>query len=276
MNEISYPSEYFSVKATLECGQLFRFEPYSVGYKVYSADKACYIYEKDGNTIISSSDSDYFYNYFDLARDYSAIYNKALSYGIPALSRAAEFGKGIRILRQNEEEAIYSFIISQNNHIPRIKGIIGRMCAALGDEKSFMGEKFYAFPSSAAMAQKPASFYKELGAGYRDVFLAETARRISGEGIAELTSLPTPALKQRLLTYKGIGPKVADCAALFGFGRTDSFPVDTWLARVYAEDFSGTATDRKTMTAFFEGLFGEYSGYMQQYLFYAKREGALK
>lgn len=276
MKEISYPSKYFSVKATLECGQLFRFKPYLAGYKVYSADKACYIYESGGNTIISSSDPDYFYNYFDLARDYGAIYNKAISYGYPALSRAASFGKGIRILRQNEEEAILSFIISQNNHIPRIKGIIERMCAALGEEKTFMGEKYYAFPSSAAMAQKPASFYKELGAGYRDVFLSETARRIHLEGIEELSFLSTPALKQRLLTYKGIGPKVADCAALFGFGRTDSFPVDTWLAKVYAEDFLGTATDRRAMTAFFEGLFGEYSGYMQQYLFYAKREGALK
>lgn len=276
MAEISYPSTYFSAKATLECGQLFRFQPYREGYKVFSADKACYIYERDENTFILSDDPDYFYNYFDLARDYSAIYKKALSYNIPSLEEAARFGKGIRILNQNAEEAIFSFIISQNNRIPRIKDIINRICSALGKEKFFDGEKFYAFPSAVALAQKPASFYKEIGAGYRDVFLAETARRISAEGIDELYSLPTPKLKERLLSYKGIGPKVADCAALFGFGRTDSFPVDTWLAKVYAEDFKGEYTDRKKITAFFEELFGEYSGYMQQYLFYAKRSGALE
>lgn len=275
MVEISYPSTYFSVKATLECGQLFRFKLCRAGYMVFSADKACYIYERDKSTFILSDDPDYFYNYFDLARDYSEIYKKALSYNIPSLNKAADFGRGIRILNQNAEEAIYSFIISQNNRIPRIKDIISRVCSALGEEKFFNGEKFYAFPSSNALAEKPASFYKELGAGYRDVFLAETARRICAEGITGLYSLSTQQLKQRLLSYKGIGPKVADCAALFGFGRTDSFPVDTWLAKVYAQDFNGNYTDRKKITAFFEELFGDYSGYMQQYLFYAKREGVL-
>jgi len=275
MTEINYPSTYFSAEATLECGQLFRFQPYRAGYKVFSADKACYIYEKDGRTFILSDDPDYFYNYFDLGRDYSKIYKKALSYNIPVLEKAASFGKGIRILNQNEEEAIYSFIISQNNRIPRIKDIINRICSALGEEKFFDGEKFYAFPSTQALAAQPASFYKELGAGYRDVFLTDTARRICAEGIEELHTLPTPQLKERLLSYKGIGNKVADCAALFGFGRTDSFPVDTWLAKVYAQDFGGECTDRKKITAFFERLFGEYSGYMQQYLFYAKRTGEL-
>jgi len=275
MDEIIYSSEYFSPAATLKCGQLFRYEAYNNGYKVFSADKACYIFSRGENVIIRTDFPEYFYDYFDLSRDYSDIYNKALSYSSPALKKAADFGKGIRILKQDGEEAIFSFIVSQNNHIPRIQGIIGRICLALGEEKEFMGEKYYSFPRAAVLAEKGADFYKALGAGYRDEFISSTAKRISEEGISRLKGLSTPDLKKALLTYKGIGPKVADCAALFGFGRTDSFPVDTWLARVYAEDFSGGLTDRNKITAYFEGLFGEYSGYMQQYLFYAKREGAL-
>lgn len=168
---------------------------------------------------------------------------------------------------------IYSFIISQNNRIPRIKAIISRLCAALGEEREFMGEKYYAFPSSSAMAGKSADFYREIGAGYRDVFLSETAKRICVEGIEDLKKLGGPELKNKLLTYKGIGPKVADCIALFGFSKTGSFPVDTWIEKVYKEDFKGKETDRKKICSYFENLFGDYSGFMQQYLFYGKRSG---
>lgn len=275
MEEIRYPSEYFSPKDTLECGQVFRYFPYAEGYKVFSVNKACYIFERGGTTFVLSDDSDYFYSYFDLARDYSVIYEKALSYGIPALAKAAEYGKGIRILKQNGEEAIYSFIVSQNNRIPRIQSIIVRICSALGKEYEFMGEKYFSFPSSAALAEKNADFFKALGAGYRDEYLSSTSTRISKEGISRLYTLSTPNLKKELLTYKGVGPKVADCAALFGFGRTDSFPVDTWLEKVYKDDFFGSEKDRGKITAFFENLFGDFSGFMQQYLFYAKREGRL-
>jgi len=275
MEKIEYSSEFFSPKATLECGQLFRYAPYDKGYKVFSVDKACYIYEDGGTTFVLSDDADYFYSYFDLSRDYSKIYEAAFSYGVPALAVAAKYGKGIRILKQNEEEAVYSFIVSQNNRIPRIQSIIGRLCSSLGEEKEFMGEKYYAFPSSIALSEKDAAFYKALGAGYRDEYLVATAKRISKEGIFHLLDLKTPALKKELLTYKGVGPKVADCAALFGFGRTDSFPVDTWLEKVYKENFFGKEKDRNKITAYFESLFGDLSGYMQQYLFYAKREGKL-
>ena len=85
--------------------------------------------------------------------------------------------------------------------------------------------------------------------------------------------LPTPQLKRELTTYTGVGPKVADCISLFGFGRRESFPVDTWIEKIYREDFGGTLKDRNKINAYFCGLFGENAGYMQQYLFYAKREG---
>lgn len=272
MNTISYESKYFNPTDTLECGQVFRFESFLKGYKVFSKDKACYVYSEGGTTYIQSEDADYFYNYFDLNRDYGKIVERMDSFKVPVLTKAAHSASGLRLLNQDPEEMIFSFIISQNNNIPRIKKIINAICTELGEEREFMGEKYFTFPTTAKMAEKDAAFYKSLGAGYRDKFLAETACRITKDGIEHLKSLPSEALRKALLTYKGIGGKVADCISLFGFKKTDSFPVDTWIEKLYREDFGGTLTDRDKITIFFKNLFGEYSGYVQQYLFYFKRQ----
>lgn len=272
MNTISYESKYFNPADTLECGQVFRFESYKKGYKVFSKDKACYVYTEGETTYIESEDCDYFYNYFDLGRDYGAIIEKMESFNVPILTKAAHAASGLRLLNQDPEEMIFSFIISQNNNIPRIKKIISAICAELGEEKEFLGEKYFSFPSAQKMAEKDATFYKSLGAGYRDIFLAQTARRIAKEGIEHLKGLPSENLRKELLSYKGIGGKVADCVSLFGFKKTDSFPVDTWIEKLYREDFGGTLTDRDKICAYFKNAFGEYSGYVQQYLFYFKRQ----
>lgn len=269
--KFDYDSTYFNPTDVLECGQIFRFEPFREGYRVFSADKDCYIFTEGNKTIVESLYAEYFYNFFDLDRDYSKIIEMVDGFGVQTLSCACEKAKGLRLLNQNREEMIYSFIISQNNNIPRIKGIISRICDGLGKKCSSPFGDFYAFPTSAALAQKPPEYFKALGAGYRDVFLAETSKKIAEEGISCLEELPYDALKKQLLTYKGIGPKVADCICLFGFGKRDAFPVDTWIEKLYREDFGGTLTDRNKINAYFTSMFGQYSGYVQQYLFYAKR-----
>lgn len=267
--KIDFDSEYFNIKDTLECGQVFRFRPYKEGYLIHSSDRIAYVYTAGNRTVIESSECDYFYHYFDLDRDYSEIVEKALSYNIPLLSRSAKTCRGLRILNQNREEMIYSFIISQNNNIPRIKGIIEKICEGLGEKRNDFGG-FYTFPSSAVLSSAGAEFFRKCGAGYRDTYLAETSKRIFEEGLSCLDSLKGEALRKKLLTYKGIGGKVADCIALFGFRQT-CFPVDTWIEKIYKEDFGGTFTDREKIAKYFVSLFGEYSGYIQQYLFYGKR-----
>ncbi len=270
--KFDYNSEYFNPEHVLECGQIFRFRKFGEGYIVLSADKACYVYVDGAKTIVECEDPDYFYGYFDLARDYSAIVNRAKSHNIPLLTRSADKFKGLRLLNQNKEEMLYSFIISQNNNIPRIKGIISRICEGLGEKRAFMGETYFTFPSSEKLAGAGKEFFKTAGCGYRDSFLAETSARVLKEGVSHLESLPAEELKKQLLTYKGVGAKVADCVALFGFGKRGSFPVDTWIEKIYKEDFNGTLTDRAKMTEYFQQTFGEDSGYIQQYLFYGKRE----
>ena len=125
--KFDFNAEYFNPEHVLECGQIFRFKPFKQGYFVCSADKACYVHSDGVKTVVESEDSDYFYNYFDLARDYSQIVNRAKERGVPLLTRSSEAYKGLRLLNQNHEETLYSFIISQNNNIPRIKGIISRV-----------------------------------------------------------------------------------------------------------------------------------------------------
>ncbi|MDE6104159.1 MAG: hypothetical protein K2G38_00520 [Clostridia bacterium] len=269
--KFDYDAKYFNPQHTLECGQVFRFKPFKDGYLVNSADKLCYVYSDGNKTVVESGDSDYFYNYFDLSRDYAEIVEKAKSYNIPLLSRSAEICKGLRILNQNREEMIFSFIISQNNNIPRIKGIIEKICSGICGERESEFGKYFPFPTAAEIAGAGVEFFHTAGAGYRDVFLAETGARIATEGIAHLDNLDAEKLRAELLTYKGIGPKVADCVALFGYNKCASFPVDTWIEKVYREDLKGELSDRKKIAEYLSGLFGEYSGFIQQYLFYGKR-----
>ena len=272
MKKIDFDATYFNPKDVLECGQVFRFERFKDGYFSMSADRACYVYSDGVKTVVECDDPDYFYNYFDLGRDYAAIIQDIRKFNVPSLTRACDVAKGIRILNQNAEEMIFSFIISQNNNIPRIKGIISRICSALGEKREFAGKEYRAFPPARTLAEKDAAFYKGLGLGYRDQFIVQTAKRIAAEGIDGLNGLEAPALKKQLLTYHGIGPKVADCVCLFGYHKAASFPVDTWVEKIYREDFGGTLTNREKINAYFTSLFGEYSGYVQQYLFYGKRE----
>jgi len=275
MEKIIVQSEFFNIKDTLECGQIFRFVEHEKGYLVYSLDKCAYCYNDGNNAYIEceKADEEYFKNYFDLDRDYSAIFNAALKENINILTDAATSGKGIRILRQNTEEMLFSFVVSQNNNIPRIKGIIEKLCVALGEEKEFCGEKYYAFPSVEKMAKKDVEFYKGIGLGYRAEYIRRLAESIASGKITpkNFNTLNTKELKKALVSIHGVGQKVADCVSLFGFNRSDSFPVDTWIEKVYKDDFKGNITDRAKIADYFVERFGLNSGYFQQYLFHYKR-----
>lgn len=276
MEKIVFLGEYFNVKDTVLCGQLFRYFPTDLkkdAFFINSGDKRCLVYNDGDNAVIECDerDAEYFKNYFDLDRDYRAIVGAATAQG-GVLSHAAKLGKGVRILNQNKAETLFSFIVSQNNNIPRIKGIVERLCAGAGKKLSFCGEEYYAFPMAEEMSAKPLEFFKEIGLGYRADFIKRLADgfKTTFDEI-EFSALKTKELKKRLVGIYGVGPKVADCVSLFGFHRADSFPVDTWIEKVYRENFCGTLTDRAKIADEFTAKFGENAGYFQQYLFYYKR-----
>ena len=272
--ESDFDATYFDPAATLDCGQTFRWHPAEGGFFVLSGGYACRLYRRGVRTVLRCSEdcADYFYSYFDLARDYAPIAERALACGIPFVAEAAATGRGIRILNQGAEETIFSFLLSQNNNIPRIRMLIARICQALGEERSFEGERYFTFPSAKKLAERDENFYFSLGCGYRAKYIAGTARRLAEESAAEYAALPTDKLRERLLSLPGIGPKVADCIALFAYHRTEAFPVDTWIEKVYREELGGTLKGREKIAAYFTGLFGEAGGYIQQYIFRYERE----
>ncbi len=275
MTKIITEEEFFNVKDTLECGQIFRFKPFEKGYLVFSKDRACYACNENGKAIIEckTDDEEYFRNFFDLSRDYSSIYSRAKKSEYDIVSLAAEAGKGIRILNQDKTETLFSFLTSQNNRIPRIKSIIERTCAARGVKNSFSGEEYYSFPLPKELFDENVGFYNGLGYGYRSDFIRSTAKRLieNADELDKMTALSTKELKESLMSFKGVGPKVADCVSLFAYHKTDAFPVDTWIEKLYREDFNGAEKNRNKINEFFVNSFGEDSGYIQQYVFYYKR-----
>lgn len=274
MKTFIYDGEYFNVKDTLECGQIFRFYPYEKGYKVIAMDKCAYAYNDGDKAVVEcdEKDSDFFADFFDVQSDYGAIYNAAIKEGNAVLSKAATAGKGIRILNQNAAETLFSFIVSQNNNIPRIKGILERLCAGAGDKKTSSFGEYYSFPSAAAMAEKDLSFYSGIGLGYRAAYIKRLADDMfTGKVPERFECANSNELKNKLLSVYGVGEKVANCVLLFGYKRTESFPVDTWMEKVYREDFKGTLKTRGEISAWCSERFGKNAGYFQQYLFYYKR-----
>lgn len=278
MEKIVFREEFFNIKDTLCCGQVFRFKPYKKGYLIFSREKCAYAYNENGYGIVEceNNDKNYFYNYFDLDRDYKQIYNSALNSDFEIIKTSARLGKGIRILNQDLTETTFSFIISQNNNIPKIKSTIEKLCCNLGGQKTITFENevitYFAFPSVKKIAKTDIETLRTFSLGYRAEYIKKLAENIlNGYSLEKLKELSTKELTSELLSLYGIGMKVANCVTLFGFHRQDSFPVDTWIEKVYKENFNGKLTNRNQITEYFLSLFGENAGYFQQYLFYFKR-----
>ena len=266
MTERRYPSEYFDAKSSAECGQMFRYRAEEGGYFLVAGGEACFLRTEGDTTVLKAEESamPFFERYFDLGRDYGAIWAAAQREG-GALARAAQAGKGIRIFRQLPFETLVTFLLSQNNNIPRIRASTEKICSALGEKRTFGEREYFAFPTAERMAEADETFYRSVGAGYRAAYLVRAAQAVSAG--AELCD------ETDLTCFYGVGKKVADCVSLFAFHKTGAFPVDTWLEKVYREEFGGREKDRGRIAAFFEEKFGENAGYFQQYLFYAKRTG---
>ena len=189
--------------------------------------------------------------YFDLESDYGA-YLASIDLTDEYLRAAAKAGEGIRILRQPLWETTASFIVSQNNNIPRIQGILRRLCGG-GD----------AFPEPARVAAMSEEGLRALGLGYRAAYLREAARRFVEER-PETTRPPCAYGEDRawLQGFLGIGPKVADCICLYGLGHKEAFPMDVWMKRIVREHYAG---------CFPLWRYQGFAGVLQQYLFYYER-----
>ena len=262
----------FDIIKTFECGQCFRFDKTEQGYQGVAKGKLITLIQKDDGVVISGITKqefeDTFYDYFDLARDYSEI-DKALAQD-KVLADIVPFSSGIRILKQDPFETLVSFIISATNNIPRIKKIVASLCENFGQRFEADGRVYYGFPTPEKLASLSLADLAVIKAGFRDKYILDCANKVAtGElDFEKVAKADYETAAKMLMTVKGVGRKVADCSLLFGFGFLQSFPKDVWIKRVLSILY-GTDTDK--------GLdFYGYGGIAQQYLFYYARENQIK
>lgn len=217
-------------------------------------------------------------NYFDLNRDYTKIKNE-LSKIDDYMKNSIKYGEGIRILNQNLWETIISFIISANNNIPRIKGIIERLSKKYGKEIIWNGKKYYTFPTPEELRNVSVEEYRKLGLGFRDIRVYETTKMILNKEVdlKKLFNEDTETVREELLKLSGVGPKVADCILLFStLKRFEVFPIDVWVRRVmndlYIKNEDEKKVSKKQILEIADKKYGNLAGIAQQYLFYWRRE----
>ena len=277
---------------TLECGQAFRYEELRrdegyVEYLTVAMGRLIFIGQRRAGELIfygmGEEDLPILDGYFGLTTDYTAI-REMISGAINSewMKRAAESGKGIHILKQDAWEALFSFIISQNNNIPRIRKIIRRLAVEYGENLALRDGVTscpkglcqgvdsevcrgcgicYSFPTAEAVVGEPERMLVA-NPGFRYKYLLDAAKRVH-EGVTDLEKIEGAESFEDIITelkeILGVGDKVASCVALFGMGRLEAFPIDVWMKRAIDEYFDGSLD---------YGKFGKWAGIAQQYIFH--------
>lgn len=274
--------ESFELKDIFECGQCFRWNiDQDNSYTGIIKNGILNVNKNDNNIIFKGYLDDDIKKvvdkYFDLQRDYTNI-KLRLSNIDEYLKQSIEYGKGIRILNQDLWETIISFIISANNNIPRIKGIIEKMSKKYGKQIIWNNKDYYLFPTANELENVQIEDFRKLGLGFRDKRIFETTHLVleNKVNLEDLYNKNTLEVREILLGLSGVGPKVADCILLFSdLKRFDVFPIDVWVRRVMNELYIKNNDEKKVSKKEIMNLaydkFGDLEGIAQQYLFYYRK-----
>lgn len=277
-------AQSFELKDIFDCGQCFRWNKEIDGSYTGVFGNNVLNISKQGKDVIfkgicEENIETTCKKYFDLDRNYEEIKEK-LSKIDKHMKESIEYGSGIRILNQDLWETIISFIISANNNIPRIKGIIERISKKYGNEIIYNGKSYYTFPTVEQLSNVTVEDLRSLGLGFRDIRVYETTHMILDKKV-DLKELEQEKdfnkVRETLLTLSGVGPKVADCILLFStLKRWEAFPIDVWVRRVmnelYIQNEDETKVNKTQIEKIAKEKFGNLAGIAQQYLFYWKRE----
>ena len=249
----------FDLLDTLDCGQAFRWKQLDNGHwQGIAHSKVLEVSKIDNDIILHSTTIEDFkniwINYFDLERDYDSIIEVFMQDSV--LKKAIEFSSGIRILNQDPWEALCSFIISQNNNIPRIKGIIERLCENFGDKLS---DGLYSFPSAERISKLSVDDLSVVRCGFRAKYILDAAQKVYSKQIDldALFNTDYQTALDTLTTIYGVGAKVANCTLLFGLKHIEALPIDVWIKKALSSLYGGNLPDYLT----------PYAGIAQQYIF---------
>lgn len=260
------PEGELSPYKTFECGQCFRWNAdENGGYVGVASGRAARVFTRGGMAVIECDEADigFWREYLDMDTDYVKA-RESVMLG-EYLTECAEYGRGIRILRQDKWEALCSFIISQCNNIPRIKSIVEKLCAMFGEAMETPWGVKYSFPTASRVALLEEPELAPLRSGYRAAYIINAARAVASGDIdlEYAATLDGNETRKYLKSLNGVGDKVANCAVLFGLHRMDAFPVDVWIKRALKENLPA---------GFDPATLGDYAGLAQQYMFFHARE----
>ena len=272
-------SKDFEPQHVFDCGQCFRWLREEDGsYTGVVQGRVINVKKENDLIILDNTNKEEFeniwFNYFDLGRDYSKIKNE-LKVMDEYLEKATEFGQGIRILQQDGWEMLISFIISANNRIPMIQRAINNLSERYGKFiGEYKGKKYYAFPTAEELSKVSVEDIRACQTGFRDKYIKSVVDYVSEnkEDVLSYRKLNTDECIKELVKFNGVGPKVADCIALFGMQKYDTFPVDVWVKRVMEEFYVEDNLSLPKIRKFALEKFGDLAGFAQQYLFYYARE----
>lgn len=269
----------FDPKHIFECGQCFRWHRQEDGsYTGVAYGKVINVKRENDKIYLNNTNlkefEEVWSNYFDLGTNYTDIKNtlKAMD---EYLDKACDFGWGIRILKQDGWEMLISFIISANNRIPMIQRAIENLSREYGTFiQVYEGKEYYAFPTPEQLSHASQEDIRACQTGFRDKYIKSTVDRVmeDKEDVSGYKELETQMCIKELSKYSGVGPKVADCIALFGMEKLDTFPVDVWVKRVMQEFYVTDEMSLPKIRQYAVDKFSDLSGYAQQYLFYYARE----
>lgn len=257
---------HLDLAAIADSGQCFRWRRQEDGYVIPALGKVLRIKATAGGALeLNCAEEEFdrlWRGYFDLDTDYEAM-TAVLPAGDTYLRAAAEYGQGIRILRQDPWETLVSFLISQRKNIPAIRQAVEKLCLTVG--RVIGGEEegpVYDFPSPAELSRLGEEGLRACGLGYRAPYVLRAAEVFGDGDLNSLSSLTDEALLQALCALSGVGPKIAQCVMLFGFHRLNAFPVDVWIQRVADRRYPGGIRPER---------FAPFAGVMQQYMYAYER-----
>lgn len=281
------PSEPFNLDFTLCCGQTFRWDKRNEWWHGTVRDHAFKI-RQNGNILeFENADAQFVKEYFGLFDDLPAILSK-INKDNHVAAAIDEF-RGLRILRQDPWECLISYICATYKNISSIKRMLLGLTREFGEEVRFDGYNFYTFPAPAKLANASENELAECGLGYRAKYVSRTAKMVHHANFEfeHLRQAKFEEAKKELLSFPGVGFKVADCILLFSIGKLEAFPVDVWIKRVvlrhYSKHFppafiekasesrSLSSSEYRKLGSFGRKYFGKYAGYAQEYLYHYER-----
>ncbi|MGI6007050.1 MAG: DNA-3-methyladenine glycosylase family protein [Ruminococcus sp.] len=258
-------AEHLDLSQICDSGQCFRMKRRTdEKYQIIASDRYLEAEQRGQEILFDCKEEEYenfWKNYFDLDRDYG-VYIDKINPNDRYLREAARAGGGIRILRQDLWEMIVSFLISQQNNIPRIRRCIQNICERYGEEKeNFEGKRYYAFPKAEDLSGLPEDELKDCNLGYRSKYVVRTAGSVArGEvNLDEIRKMSYKKARAELMKLFGVGGKVADCICLFALHHLQAFPKDTHILQVLEKHYKRGFPNRR-----YQG----FQGVLQQYIFY--------